>query len=58
MVERRGEGGNIKKVTCWNNTEENKNRHGGMKNRANKAISREMGEKAEERHTELRNCQN
>ena len=40
------------KVMCWNNTGENKRRHKDMKNKAKKAESIGMREKAEDAHTE------
>ena len=41
-----------------NSTEENKRRYKSMKNKANKAVSKAMREKAEEVHNELQNCPN
>ena len=38
--------------------EENRRRYKGMKNKANKAVSKAMREKAEEVHTELLNNKN
>ena len=40
------------KAMCQNNIEENENRHKSMKNKAKKAVSKAMGEKADEAHTE------
>ena len=36
------------KAMCWNSTEENKRRYKSMKNKAKKAVSKAMREKAEE----------
>ena len=62
MEERRGEGGSFKnevhKAMCQNSTEENKRRYKRMKNKAKKAVSKAMREKAEEVLTELQNCHN
>ena len=44
------------KAMCQNSTEENKMRHKSMKNKAKKAVSKAMREKAEEVLTELQNC--
>ena len=43
------------KTMCQNNTEKNKRRYEGMRN---KAVSKAMREKAEEELTELQNCSN
>ena len=40
------------KVMCWNSTEENRRRYKSMKNKAKKAVSKAMREKAEEALTE------
>ena len=45
------------KAMCQNSTEENKRWYGSMKNKAKKAVSKAMREKAEEALTELQNCQ-
>ena len=42
---------------CWNNSEENKRKHKSI-NKANKAVSNAMREKAEEAHAEVKNCPN
>ena len=44
------------KSMCQNRTEENKRRYKSMKNKAKKAVSKAMREKAEEVLTELQNC--
>ena len=46
------------KAICQDNTEENKRRYKGMKNKTNKAVSEAMREKAEKTLTELCNCPN
>ena len=46
------------KAMCQNSTEDKKRRHKSMKNKANKAVSKAMREKAEEALTELQNCPN
>ena len=46
------------KTMCENSTEENKRRYESMKNKADKAVSIAMREKAEEALTELLNCPN
>ena len=46
------------KAMHWNSTDENKWKHRSMKNKANKAVSKVMREKAEETLTELQNCPN
>ena len=46
------------KAMCRNCTEENKRRCERIKNRANKAVSEAMRQKAEEAFTELQNSQN
>ena len=43
---------------CQCSTEENKRRYKSTKNKANNAVSKAMGDKAEEALTELLNCQN
>ena len=43
---------------CLDITEENKRRYKGMKNKAEKTVSKAMREKADEALTELRNCPN
>ena len=44
------------KATCQNNTEENKRRYDSLKNKAKKAVSKAMREKAEVELTELQYC--
>ena len=46
------------KAMCQSNTEENKITYKSMKNKAKKAVSKAMREKAEEALTELKNCPN
>ena len=46
------------KVMCWNSTGVNKRRYESMKNKAKKAVSKAMREKAEEALTGLQNCPN
>ena len=46
------------KVMCQNSTEENKRRYKNRKNKANKAVSKALIEKAEEALTELQHCPN
>ena len=46
------------KAMCQNSTEENKRRHKSLKNKAKKAVSKAMREKAEEALTELEYCPN
>ena len=46
------------KVMCQKSTEENKRRYISMKNKANKAVSNAMREKAEEVLAELQNSPN
>ena len=43
---------------CLNSTEKNKRRYKGMQNKANKAVSKALREKAEEALAELQNCPN
>ena len=43
---------------CRNNTEENKNRYGSMKNEAMKAVSKTMREKAPDLLVELKHSSN
>ena len=45
-----------RKVMSQNSTEENKRKHKSLKNKAKKAVSKAMREKAEEAFTELQNC--
>ena len=52
-MEFRGEGGSFRKkdahrVVCWNSTEENERRYESMKNKAKKAVSKAMREKADD----------
>ena len=42
-------------MMCQNTTDENKRRYEGMKNKARKAVSKVLREKAEEVLTELQN---
>ena len=62
IVDVRGEEVNVKKdahkAMCRNSTEKNKRRHKCMKNKAKKAVSKAMREKAEELLTESKNCPN
>ena len=46
------------KTMCQDNTEDIKMRYKSMKNKAMKAVSKAMREKAEQALTELRNCPN
>ena len=46
------------KAMCLNSTEENKSRYESMKNKAKKAVSKALREKAEEVLTELQHCPN
>ena len=46
------------KAMCRNSTEKNMKWYKSMKNKARKAVSKEMSEKAEEELTELRKCPN
>ena len=46
------------KAMCQNNTEENMRRCKSMKNKAKKAVSKAMREKAEEALTEIKHCSN
>ena len=48
----------VHKVMCQNSTEENKRRYRSMKNKANKAVSKAMREKADEALTDFQNCPN
>ena len=41
-------------ATCRNSSDENRNRYNGMKNKANKSVSKAMRKKVEERLTELK----
>ena len=43
---------------CINSIDENKKRNKSTKNKAKKAVSKAMREKAEEELTELKNCSN
>ena len=46
------------KAMCQNSTAENKRRYKGMKNKANKAVTKGMRMNEEEAFTELNNCPN
>ena len=46
------------KAMCQNSTDGNKRRYESMKNKANKAVSKAMREKAEEALNDFQNCPN
>ena len=47
----------VHKTMCWNSTEKNKRVY-KVKNKAKKAASKALREKADEAHTELKGCPN
>ena len=49
---RQCQGNEAHKAMCQNSTEENKRRYKSMKNKAKKAVSKVMRQKAEKAHTE------